>query len=83
MANTTFQKAGFEMLKQRLLLRELDEVGIWEAHAQIMQEAEITAKLASQTHFPSLVFPLLFEERIRAVVQGHRNREASYWQAFR
>ena len=83
MGKTTFQKAEFEVLKQRLLLRELDEVGIWEAHLQIMQEAEVAGEIASQTPFPALVFPSLFEERVGAVLQQFHRRETAYWRAFR
>jgi len=79
----TIQKSEFEMLKQRLLLRELDEVVTQEAHALIIQEAGIAAKMASQTLFPSLVFPALFDERVRAVVRKFEDDENRYWDGLR
>ena len=75
--------AEFELLKQRLLLRELNEVGSWEAHAQIIQEAEKASEIAGRTAFPSFLFPSLFEERVNAAMEAFHDREASYWEAFR
>ena len=82
MGKTTFQKAEFEVLKQRLLLRELAVVGIWEAHAEMMREAEIAGEIASQIEFSALVFPCLFEERVSAVLQRFQQRENAYWAGF-
>jgi hypothetical protein len=83
MGKTTFQKAEFELLRQRLLLRALDKVGIWEAHVEIMREAKVAGEIASQTGFPSLIFPSLFEERVSAVLQRFHQREDAYWGSLR
>ncbi len=78
MGNVAFLKTEFEIFTERLLLRELDGIP-WEAHIQIMKEADAVAEIAAQTPFPFLVFPCLFEERISAVLRQFHEREASYW----
>jgi hypothetical protein len=75
--------AEFEVIKQRLLLRELDQVNVWEVHAQIIEQAELSGGIAAQTGFPVLLFPALFEERVRAILQAFHYQEANYWEAFR
>jgi len=57
MGKTNFEKEEFEVLKQRLLLRRLDETPIWELHALVMQEAEMSALVAKRPRIPSWYFP--------------------------
>jgi hypothetical protein len=64
------------LIKQRLLLRELAAVENWEAHVEIMRAAD----LASQTAFPALLFPSLFEECVGSALKSFRDREAAYWE---
>jgi len=73
------EAAVFELLKQRLLLRRLDEIPDTECHARIIHEAEMSAALARRTAFPLLLFPCLFEERARAVRERQRQFEKRYW----
>ena len=81
MGNIAFQKTGFEIFTERLLLRRLDTVP-WEAHIQIMKETDAVAKMAAQTAYPFLVFPCLFEERVSAILRGFQEKEANYWGVF-
>jgi len=66
MDNSIARKAEFQLLKHRLLLRQLDEMPEVESHALVIYEAEAAASLASLTPYPFLIFPCLFEERARA-----------------
>jgi hypothetical protein len=83
MNNADLQETQFRILKQRLLLRKLDEVGSGEAHSSIIQEAEAAGRLARGTSCPWLVFPCLFEERARASLERFHERNARYWQHLR
>jgi hypothetical protein len=38
------------------------------------------ADLASQTAFPALLFPSLFEECVGSALKSFRDREAAYWE---
>jgi hypothetical protein len=66
MDNSIARKAEFELLKHRLLLRQLDEMPDVESHARVIYQAHVAAALASLTAYPFLIFPCLFEERARA-----------------
>src|SRR4029077_4727224 len=79
MVKTGFEKEEFDVLKQRLLLRKLDQLPTWELHALVIQEAEMSAVLARTTHYPFLVFPWLFEERVRAASELFQKKWDTYW----
>ena len=51
------------LLKNRLLLRVLDETSNTNLHEAIILEAGESAALARMTPYPLLLFPCLFEER--------------------
>ncbi len=74
--------AEFEVLKQRLLLRRLDQVQNLECHPMIIRAAERAAELASLTQVPLLVFPCLFEELANNAVEQHRERAGFYWRTL-
>ena len=61
------EAADFELLKARMLLRAMDEIPGVELHIFIFRAAAEAANLASQTSFPLLVFPGLFDEKIQAM----------------
>lgn len=69
----------FEMLKQRLLLRRLNEAPEFETHALIMRQAEEASFLACLTSYPILIFPCLFEERATAATEQARHQAHRYW----
>jgi hypothetical protein len=79
MENSIARKAEFELLKHRLLLRQLDEMPDVESHALVIYEAEAAASLASLTPYPFLIFPCLFEERARATAESARGQEHLCW----
>jgi hypothetical protein len=82
MGRARIQKAEFEVLKQGLVLRQLDDTPRQELHAVMMQEAEGAAVLAGTTQFPFLVFPCLFAERARVASELFQKELSEYWQAF-
>ena len=69
----------FAVLKNRLLLRVLDETPNTEFHATIMREARESANVAGMTEFPLLLFPCLFEERTSAA-RELLQRRATAWE---
>ncbi len=75
----TKESAGFQILKHRLLLRSLNEIPEAERHADIIEEANQAAVMASHTSCPQLVFPCLFEERARAACEYAALRSRTYW----
>ena len=74
--------AEFEVLKQRLLLRRLDQAQNLECHPTIIHAAERAAELASLTQVPLLVFPCLFDELASNAVEQHRERAGLYWKTL-
>lgn len=81
------QAAEFELLKNRTLLRALDETPEVELHISIIHAAREAAGLAWQTPFPLLVYPELFEEkacaaREQALRQMHVHRQSLELLAF-
>jgi len=80
MEDVRFKKVEFEVFTQRMLLRRLDEVPIWELHAQIIREADRAASLAKETTYPFLVFPCLFDEHSRAAADRFQEQTQRYWQ---
>ncbi len=67
------QPLEFDLLKQRLLLKRLDETdheaSRVQLHDAIIRAAAEAASLASQTDFPALFFPALFEEKTATAFQ--------------
>jgi hypothetical protein len=72
----------FGILKQRLLLRRLNETPESETHALIMREAEEAAFLACLTLYPLLALPCLFEERAAAATEQARRQARFYWSSL-
>ena len=60
------------LLKNRLLLRVLDETVNTNLHEAIILEAGVSAALARMSHYPLLLFPCLFEERVRMAAELDR-----------
>lgn len=73
---------NFELIKMQLLLRCLEETHTAEFHAALIHEAELATRLACLTGFPELVFPCLFEERARAVLEEQARAATRYWGAL-
>jgi hypothetical protein len=71
--------ARLALLKQRLLLKRLNETPESETHALIIRQADEAALLAWISSYPLLVFPCLFEERAAASTQQARIQSLSYW----
>ena len=69
----------FELCKMRLLLRRLDEEPNSSLHLRIIREAESAAAQAARTLYPSLIFPCLFEDRVRIALELHRQQSGGYW----
>ena len=69
----------FAILKQRLVLRRLNETPEFETHAQIMKQADEAAFLACRTLYPLLTFPCLFEEMAMAATERARRHAHIYW----
>jgi len=69
----------FAILKQRLLLRRLNETPEFETHALIMRQADEASLLAWLTRYPLLTFPCLFDERAAAATEQARQRARLYW----
>ena len=71
--------ARFSVLRQRLLLRRLNETPESETHALIMRQANEAALLAWMSSYPLLTFPCLFEERAVAATEQVRREARVYW----
>jgi hypothetical protein len=78
MGNMASHLAQFEMFRERLLLKKLDDIP-WEAHIQVMHQADWASDIALGTPYPFLVFPCLFEERVSSILKTFHASEASYW----
>jgi len=76
------QSAAFALLKQRLLLQLLDVVDDHASHNLIINEANATARLATATGFPLLVYPCLFQERASEALSHDRRRNSAYWKGL-
>ena len=72
----------FELLRFRLLLKQLDKVENSELHALVIREAKVAAELARATAFAWLVFPCLFEERVNAALQREALIATLYWRGL-
>jgi hypothetical protein len=71
-----------ELLRLRLLLKQLDEVENSDLHALVIREARLSTELARATVFPWLVFPCLFEERVNAAIQREALVATLYWRGL-
>ena len=69
------QETEFERLKNRLLTETLLTTGQPELNVAIRRAANEAAALAWVTFYPLLVFPALFEEKIRGALR-HAERQA-------
>ena len=69
----------FELARQRLVLRLLEEVPDPATHSAVMQAASQAAALARTFPYPLLVFPTLLEEAASAALEGERRRAEAYW----
>lgn len=69
------QETEFERLKNRLLTETLLADAQPELNAVIRRAANEAAALAWVTFYPLLVFPLLFEEKLRSA-ERHAERQA-------
>jgi hypothetical protein len=69
------QETEFERLKNRLLTETLLATARPELNAAIRRAANEAAALAWVTFYPLLVFPTLFEEKLRHAVR-HAERQA-------
>lgn len=69
----------FEILKQRLLLRRLNETPESETHALIMRQSDEAAFLACLSLYPLLTFPCLFEEKAATATENARRQARLYW----
>ena len=69
------QETEFERLKNRLLTEKLLATAQPGLNAPIRRAANEAAALAWVTFYPLLVFPALFEEKIRTAVR-HAERQA-------
>jgi hypothetical protein len=69
------QETEFERLKNRLLAAQLAHTTELELNPALRHAANEAAALAWVTLYPLLVFPELFEEKIRAAVR-HARRQA-------
>ena len=58
------RETEFERLKGQLLLDQLETVWEPKLNSQVRRAANEAAALAWVTPFPTLVFPLLFEEKV-------------------
>ena len=63
------QETEFERLKNRLLTEKLIATATPELNAPLRRAANEAAALAWVTFFPLLVFPTLFEEKIRTAIR--------------
>jgi len=69
------QESEFERLKKRLLTETLLATARPELNASIRRAANEAAALAWVTFYPLLVFPDLFEEKLRHAIR-HAERQA-------
>ena len=69
------QETEFERLKNRLLTETLLAAARPELNAVIRRAANEAAALAWVTFYPLLVFPILFEEKLRHAIR-HAERQA-------
>ena len=72
------QETRFERLKARLLRERLD--GTWEPefNAWLRRAANEASALAWTTAYPLLVFPALFEEKVREATHRVRRQRSVY-----
>lgn len=66
------QENGFERLKSSLLRKRLDDLWEPEFNSHLRRAANEAAALARVTAYPTLVFPELFEEKVRETLLRSR-----------
>ncbi len=76
------QESEFERLKNRLLTEKLLATARPDLNAPIRRAANEAAALAWVTFYPLLVFPALFEEKIRTAIR-HAERQARIFSTSR
>lgn len=76
------QETEFERLKNRLLTETLLAIAKPELNVSVRRAANEAAALAWVTFYPLLVFPALFEEKLRHAV-SHAERQARVYAAGR
>lgn len=81
-AQSERQASAFALLKQRLLLQFLDAVDDHASHHLIINEANVTARLALGTGLPLLLYPCLFQERAADSLSIDRRRSSAYWKGL-
>jgi hypothetical protein len=72
------QETEFERLKKRLVTEKLLALAQPELNAPIRRAANESAALAWVTFYPLLVFPALFDEKIRAAVRQAEQQARVY-----
>ena len=72
------QETEFERLKNRLLTETLLATARPELNAPIRRAANEAAALAWVTFYPLLVFPVLFEEKIRTAIRQAERQARVY-----
>ena len=76
------QEDAFEGLKSELLTERLEDVWEAEFNSHVRRAANEAAALAWVTPYPSLVFPVLFDEKLEAAL-AHAARQKQIWQRSR
>jgi hypothetical protein len=71
------------LLKLRLLLRALDRVPDAGSHALVIREAALSERICANWGFPELLFPALFEERVRLALEEDAHQRQRYWETVR
>jgi hypothetical protein len=72
------QETEFEQLKNRLLTEKLLATAQPDLNAPIRRAANEAAALAWVTFYPLLVFPALFEEKIRTAIRQAERQACVY-----
>jgi hypothetical protein len=72
------QETEFERLKSRLLTEKLLAAAQPELNAPLRRAANEAAALAWVTFYPLLVFPTLFEEKIRTAIRQSERQARIY-----
>ena len=75
------QESEFERLKNRMLTEKLLAAAQPELNAPLRRAANEAAALAWVTFYPLLVFPTLFEEKIRTAIRQAERQARVYAQS--
>lgn len=71
--------AQWELARQRLVMRLLDEVPDPTTHHLVLGAAAEAAAVATTFPYPLLVFPTLLEEAASTALEHERQRAQAYW----